>query len=385
MKKYNLVVPIAGLGKRMKNGGFETPKPMLICGNKSILEWSMNSIYHKNCNTTFVVQKDHVKNFGIDSWLSKKWPDSRVSIVNGLTSGAAQTALLGCQGIIDGSLPLIVFCPDTHFEEIYTPKDEDFESEGFILTFKANSDNYSYVVEENGFVKSTIEKVVPENSNLASVGVYGFKNTRLFKEYAERYCYKNYPEHHVCPMYNDMINRGLKVKQKSVEKVHIMGTPEEFKFFEEVSYKYLIQNRKFAICCDHSGFELKEKIVENFKFWGVPQYIDFGCFTSKDCDYNSYVKTTCDFVLKNKDYFGIGICRSGQGVNICANKIPGIRSAMIPSIYHAKYAIKHNAANFFSLSANDFDSKEKLEEVLDVLYNETFDGGRHQNRMMKNG
>ncbi len=98
-----------------------------------------------------------------------------------------------------------------------------------------------------------------------------------------------------------------------------------------------------------------------------------------------YVKRATEHVIKNKDYFGIGVCRSGQGVNICANKQHGIRACLISDHYHAEHGIRHNAGNFFSISAVDYESEKKLCYTLNILNEETFDGGRHQNRMMSNG
>lgn len=386
MKSYNLIVPIAGRGQRMLDGGYEIPKPMMVCGDKSILEWSMESIEHSQCHLVFVVREEHVKNFGIDGWLRQRWPDCQIETIT-QSSGAADTVNQGLRLFTNHELPLIVFCPDVTFEPVYQPSPKDFEDEGLILTFKANSPNYSYVIMSSlnkDEVRLTVEKIVPACSNLASVGVYCFKTTKLFHNNVLAYLSdERSKEHHICPLYNWIIRQNGVVRQRSIEKVNIMGTPKEFQFFENVSYKYFT-SRKFAICSDHSGFALKQRILEKWKYWGIPQYIDFGCYNEKDCDYNLFVKLSAEHVLKNKDYFGIGICRSGQGINICANKIEGIRSCLIQDEYHAAYAIKHNAGNFFSLSAMDFEDDTKLEKVLDILYSETFDGGRHQNRMMKN-
>lgn len=383
-------MPIAGLGQRMLDGGFEVPKPMLVCGNKSILEWSMASIDYSECNLVFVVREEHVKAFGIDAWLLQKWPDAKIERTNG-SSGAADTARQGIHLFSDKSLPLIVYCPDVYFEPIYKPSPEDFTDEGMILTFKANSTNYSYVLMSSlrpDEVCMTIEKQIPASSNLASVGVYCFKSTGFFNKYALKYLIDSKKEHHIAPLYNTIINNpydhaGI-IRQRTIDKVHIMGTPSEFKFFEEVSYKYFLE-RKFALCCDHSGFALKENIKKLFDEQKVG-YVDFGCYNDKDCDYNTYVKRAAEHVLKNKEYFGLACCRSGQGVNICANKIAGIRSALISDEYHAEHAIRHNAANFFALSAIDFQiDGGRLYRTAYILKNETFDGGRHQNRMMKNG
>lgn len=386
MKKYNLVVPIAGKGSRMINGGFELPKPMLICGDKSILEWSMSSIDYSECNVIFIVRDEHRKNFAIDDWLKHKFGED-ISIRSIESSdGATQTIIRGLTSEEKQSeTPLIVYCPDTTFEPGYTPKDTDFKDDGLILTFKANSNNYSYVkLDHWENVIYTREKEVI--SDYASVGVYCFKSTKMFNDYAVPYVAEATKETHICPLYNDIIGQYKVVRHKLIDKIHIMGTPEEFKFFEEVSYKYLLPvSRKFALCCDHSGFELKQKIMSILNNRKI-EYIDFGCYGKKDCDYNLYVDAVANYTLKNKEYFGIGICRSGQGVNICANKYPGIRACLIPDQYHAQYAIKHNAGNFFSLSSHNLiDNKETLWNVINTLWTETFDGGRHQTRMMKNG
>jgi NDP-sugar pyrophosphorylase family protein len=244
MVKYNLVVPLSGKGQRMVDGGFFLPKPMLICGNKSILEWSMDSIDTSECQVTFVVRQEHVKNYSIDSWLKNKFGHNiKIVITEKATSGATETVLIGLKDLSE-DLPLVVYCPDTTFSPCYKPCDEDFKNDGLILTFKSNSPNYSYVqLNEQGKVILTKEKeVLP--SNLASVGVYCFKTTRLFKSYAEDYINKSSKETHICPLYNELLKDNCErifpsvITQRSIEKIHIMGTPEEFNFFESVSYRY---------------------------------------------------------------------------------------------------------------------------------------------------
>lgn len=386
-KKYNMVVPIAGEGSRMLKGGFSLPKPMLICGDRSILEWSMDSIDYSDCNLVFTVRQEHIDEYAIDNWLREKFGEEIMIIsLTQPTKGATETVYTTIRGLeqlaFDDSLPLIIYCPDTTFEPAFTPDDSHFEHDGLILTFKSNSPNYSYVkLNDENSVTETVEKKVI--SNMASVGVYCFKSTYEFMQHAAVYLFECQGEAHICPLYNKIIGAGGTVKQRDISKIHVMGTPEEFKFFETVAFPYLKGERKFAICSDHSGFALKQQVINIFNNRKIP-YIDFGCYSDKDCDYNIYVKAVVDS-MKKHGTFGIGICRSGQGINICANKFEGVRACLVTDQYHAEYGIRHNAGNFFSLSSHDLiDDKATLWNVLNTLYGETFDGGRHQCRMMKN-
>jgi len=389
-KPYKLVVPLAGRGSRMTAGGFKLPKPMLICGDRSILEWSMQSIDTTECEIEFVVREEHIRDFGMFEWLQYKFgKDIGVTKLHRETKGAIETVLAGINP--DDENPLIILCPDISFTPIFKPNNYDFKTAGQTLVFKSNSPNYSYIdINDKNLVSSVWEKVV-RPSNLANVGVYCFQSCKLFAEHAWAYLnsvsvksqYNPSGEAHIAPLYNRITNSD-EVEYRKIDKIHIMGTPEEFKFFEEVSFKYLAKPRAFALCSDHSGFKVKDEIKKIMEKNKIP-YIDFGCYNDKDCDYNTYVETTAKFVLNNRPFFGLGICRSGQGINICANKIPGIRSALVQDEYHAGYAIKHNAANFFALSAHDFPETRKLEDVIYSLTEETFDGGRHQCRLMKNG
>lgn len=396
MKKYRLIVPIAGLGSRMIAGGFKLPKPMLMCGDKTILEWSMSSIDTSECDIEFIVSKKHVDEFSIDNWLRNLYKDCKIIILDKQTNGACETVYKAIDSI--EQRPLIIYCPDTTFTPIFKPNDKYFDCGGHILTFKANSKNYSYIKTKASYVEETAEKEVISNN--ASVGVYCFETDRQFCNYAHDYinnCVNK--ECHICPVYNliirsiatnaqtyDIRNRTWTTYRgigwSEVEKIHIMGTPEEFHFFENVSYKYLIPNRKFYICSDHSGYDIKEKIIEYTKSQDI-EIFDIGCFSRKDCDYNVYVKAVADIIKNKPNAFGIGVCRSGQGINICANKISGIRACLIQDEYHAEFAIRHNAGNFFSLSGKDM-TDENIKNIICNLNTATFDGGRHQCRLMQN-
>jgi len=358
----------------MIDGGFITPKPMLYAGNKTIIEWSMDSIDRKECSLTFIVQKEHCENWHLDKFLHSKFQPCNFVYVSEATKGAADS-VMRAEYHIKNELPLIVYCPDIYFTPKYIPS--KYDPKNLILTFKANSTNYSYIDTDFwGNVNRTVEKQVI--SDEASVGIYTFESGNVFcNAYQEYQLATEGQEQYICPLYNILIANNKNVHTRLIDKIYIMGTPEEYKFFTKVIYPYLKGNREFILCCDHSGLETKNIFQVHMRSLGM-KYIDAGTCSEADCDYNEYVDKAIQ-LAKERGAFCLGFCRSGQGINIYANKHRGVRSALVYNEYTAKYAIKHNAANFFSIP----ETVESITEILKVLRSETFDGGRHQNRMMK--
>ena len=78
----------------------------------------------------------------------------------------------------------------------------------------------------------------------------------------------------------------------------------------------------------------------------------------------------------------MGFCRTGQGVNIFANKSEKVRAALIFDEYTAEHSIRHNCANFFSIPSKYVD-RNKIEELIKTFLINSFDGGRHMTRMNK--
>ena len=382
MKKYNILLPIAGKAQRFLDEGYTMPKPLIMAKNKQVIDWAMSSFDTTECNIIFAVRLDHIHNFAIDDILKQKFGnDVKIVIIDKITRGSVETCLLAKE-YINNDLPLFIYTPDVYFEPTFNPSDVPKDSDGFILTFKANSPAHSYVeLDDNGNALRTAEKeVISQN---AAVGVYYYKTGRMFVNYAERLIEEDIRvknEYYICPMYNFLIDDGLKVNIHQTEKMHVLGTPAELEFFvDHVTAKF--GEKPIGLCCDHSGFELKEQAVRLLEENNI-KYIDFGTYINKDCDYNEYVlqaaramkDKTCDFCL--------GFCRTGQGVNILANHLTGIRSALVIDEYMAGYAIRHNCANFFAIPSKYVDA-EILQKMIEIWKNSTFDGGRHMTRMKK--
>ena len=382
MKKYNLLLPIAGRAQRFLDEGYTMPKPLIMVKDKHIIDLAMESINTEDCNIIFAVRLEHINNFSIDDILKEKFGnDIKIVVIDRVTDGSVSTCLLAKEHI-NNDLPLIIYTPDVYFQNKFDPNSISDNLDGFLLTFKANSAAHSYVeLDENDMAVRTAEKeVISQN---AAVGVYYYKTGKMFVQYAEEMINKNIRtknEFYICPMYNLIIRDGGKVSISQVEKMHVLGTPAELEFFvDHVMVKF--GQKPVALCCDHSGFNMKELAKKLLEKNEVP-YIDFGTYVKKDCDYNEYVKAAVD-AINNKDCdFGLGFCRTGQGVNILANHLEGIRSALVIDQYTAEYAIRHNCTNFFAIPEK-YVSEDDLDKMIKIWKKTTFDGGRHMTRMKK--
>ena len=158
----------------------------------------------------------------MDTILKKKFGKNiKIVETDKITSGTVASCLLA-KDLINNKQQLVIYTLDVHFQTKFSITDVDTDSDGFILTFKANNTAYSYAeLDSNGLVVRTAEKeVISEN---AAVGIYYFKEGSSFVKYAEEMIDKNLRtnnEFYVCPVYNLLIKAGLKVRTKQVEKMY---------------------------------------------------------------------------------------------------------------------------------------------------------------------
>lgn len=135
-----------------------------------------------------------------------------------------------------------------------------------------------------------------------------------------------------------------------------------------------------AIGSDHAGYDLKTEIIEQLKLKGF-DILDFGC-NGESCDYPDIAAMVAGSVSGGKCEKGILICGTGVGMSMAANKVNGIRAALCPDYYTAKYTRLHNDANILCMGARTVGSG-KAEEIVDVFLGTEFEGGRHQRRIDK--
>ena len=139
---------------------------------------------------------------------------------------------------------------------------------------------------------------------------------------------------------------------------------------------------KIAIACDHGGFELKEEIKKYLDEKNIP-YEDFGTYTTDSCDYPEFAAAAAKAVASGECEKGIVLCTTGIGVSITANKIDGIRCALLSDPWSAKMTRLHNDTNMMAMGA--FIVGEALaKEIVDIwLTTEFSQGERHARRIAK--
>lgn len=384
-KKYNLLVPMAGRGQRFVDAGYKVPKQLIYVQDKQLIDLSLESVDTSECNLIFVVRDDQICNFHIDDILKNKF-GNEISIVvtDGLTDGSVCSCLLAREHI-DNDLPLVIHTLDIQFLPTFDPSVLSNENcDGLLLTFKSNSTNYSYVAtDDDGLATKTAEKKVISPN--ACVGIYGFKRGSDFCSFADEMINQNIRtnnEFYISPLYNLLIEAGLKIRTQSVEKMHIFGTPVEFQFYKNnVINKF--GEKPIALCSDHSGYKAKENFKQALTELNI-SFIDFGTRLKTDCDYTYFIDQAVSSMNDKVCDFAFAFCRTGQGVNMCANKFKGIRSALAYDEFAIEMAIKHNCANFFSIPARFFDEasgKDKAKSFIKICQENSFDGGRHQARV----
>ena len=139
---------------------------------------------------------------------------------------------------------------------------------------------------------------------------------------------------------------------------------------------------KVAIGCDHGGINLKPTLIEYLKNNGI-EFIDFGCNSTKSCDYNDYAEKVCESVVKGECEKGILICGTGIGMSIVANKIKGIRCAHCQDVFSAKATREHNDTNVLAFGERVIGAGLMLEIVNAFLTTPFSNGERHIRRVEK--
>lgn len=138
---------------------------------------------------------------------------------------------------------------------------------------------------------------------------------------------------------------------------------------------------KIAIGSDHGGFELKEEIKTHLQNKGF-EIKDFGTNSKDSCDYPEYALEVSEAIAKGDYERGILICGTGIGISISANKVPGIRCALVGDCFSAKATRQHNDSNVLALGGRVLGPGLAL-EIVDIWIATEFEGGRHQARIDK--
>jgi ribose 5-phosphate isomerase B len=138
---------------------------------------------------------------------------------------------------------------------------------------------------------------------------------------------------------------------------------------------------KISLASDHAGYKFKQLIKNYLQNKGFV-VIDHGTFSSNSVDYPDFIKLAAKDVSDHHSDLGIGVCGTGIGVSIVANKFKGVRAALVLDEEMARLSRSHNNANFLALGERLMDER-KVSKILDVWLNTKFEGGRHETRVKK--
>jgi RpiB/LacA/LacB family sugar-phosphate isomerase len=166
------------------------------------------------------------------------------------------------------------------------------------------------------------------------------------------------------------------------------GIATLLKFMEQNNLLQKIENQpagavaNFALGADHGGFELKESLKAFLRERGLT-VADFGAATKDPADdYPDFAKPAAEAVAAGKAELGLLVCTSGVGVTITANKVSGVRAALIGDATTAALCRQHNDVNVLCLSGKNT-APDLAKKILEAFIGAKFEGGRHERRVLK--
>jgi len=232
--KMNVLIPMAGAGSRFAQAGYTFPKPLIEVNGKPMIQVVVENL-NVEAHYIFLVQKEHYEKYNLKQLLNLIAPGCDIVQVDGITDGAARTTLLAKE-LINSDEPLLMANSDQFVEwnsnECLYGFTAD-EVDGGIVTFKATHPKWSFArVGNDGFVAEVAEK--NPISDDATVGIYFWKKGSDYVKYAEQMIEKDIRtnnEFYVCPVFNEAIGDGKKIKIKQIPKMWGIGTPEDLEYF----------------------------------------------------------------------------------------------------------------------------------------------------------
>ena len=234
--KMNVLIPMAGAGSRFAKAGYTFPKPLIEVKGKPMIQLVVENL-NIDARHIFVVQKEHYENYNLKHLLNLISPGCKIVQVDGMTEGAACTTLLAKE-FIDNDEPLIFANSDQYLdwdsnEFMYSMEADGID--GGMLTFTATHPKWSFAkTNEDGLVTEVAEK--KPISDIATAGIYYWKHGKDYVKYAEQMIENDVRfnnEFYVCPVFNEAIKDGKKIKTFHFDGMWGIGTPEDLRTFLE--------------------------------------------------------------------------------------------------------------------------------------------------------
>ena len=234
--KMNVLIPMAGAGSRFQKAGYTFPKPLIEVNGKPMIQLVVENL-NVDARHIFVVQKEHHEKYNLKYLLKLISPDCEIVQVDGMTEGAACTTLLAKE-LINNDQPLLYANSDQFLDwnsnEFMYSMEAD-EVDGGMLTFTATHPKWSFAKLNNDrFVSEVAEK--KPISDIATAGIYYWKHGSDYVKYAEQMIENDIRvnnEFYVCPVFNEAIGDGKKIKTYHFDGMWGIGTPEDLDYFNK--------------------------------------------------------------------------------------------------------------------------------------------------------
>jgi HAD superfamily hydrolase (TIGR01509 family) len=234
--KMNVLIPMAGAGSRFEKAGYTFPKPLIDVNGKPMIQVVVDNL-NIDAKHIFIVQKSHYEQYNLKNVLSSIVKNCDIIQVDGVTEGAACTTLLAKE-LINNDEPLLMANSDQFIEWdsnkfMYSMIADTIDAG--ILTFESTHPKWSYAkLNDDGFVSEVAEK--NPISKHATVGVYYWNKGSDYVKYAEQMINKNTRvnnEFYVCPVFNEAVEDGKRIKTYDIDKMWGLGTPEDLETFNK--------------------------------------------------------------------------------------------------------------------------------------------------------
>lgn len=233
-KKLNVLIPMAGLGSRFAQQGYTFPKPLIDVNGKPMIQVVVENL-NIDANYIFLVQQEHYEKYNLRHLLNLISPNCTIIQVDGLTEGAACTALLAKE-FINNDNPLLIANSDQYIEWNSNETMYSFSNakiDGGMLVFESTHPKWSFAkLDSSGYIERVAEK--DPISNIASTGIYYYTKGSDFVKYAEQMIGKNIRvnnEFYICPVFNEFVENNKLLTVKYVNKMYGIGTPEDLTNF----------------------------------------------------------------------------------------------------------------------------------------------------------
>ena len=238
LSQVQVVIPMAGAGSRFSVAGFGAPKPLIDIDGSPMIQWVIKNLNLAGATYIFIVRTSHLEDtrWKLREVLETHAPGCIIIPTHELTDGPACSVLLAKE-YLKPDIPLLIANSDQFLEwdaNAFLYQNNDID--GCISVFEQldpNDKKWSYAkTDTNGLV--TLVKEKEPISTYASTGIYYWKQTRQFIKYAEQMIAKNIRvnnEFYVCPVYNEAIQDGKKIKISKCKKMWGLGVPSDLEIF----------------------------------------------------------------------------------------------------------------------------------------------------------